>query len=157
MSTGYQKALHTALRILTRRDHSIAELNGKLRLRGVEEKVIEKVLAECRRLNYLDDNRFAAGLIRHLKRKGCGSLRLRNEFHQRGLLGVESEKLLRKAFGAGEELQIACEVAEKKLKSVGFLEPHKCREKIYRFLSSRGFSNAVIAEALRKVVNSFED
>ena len=154
MDTAYPKALHTAYRILARRDHSIAELDGKLRQRGFEEKVIAKVLAECRRLNYLDDDRFAAGLIRHLKRKGCGSLRLRNEFHRRGLLGSESEQLLGEAFGAGEELQIACAVAEKKLQSIEFPEPQKCREKIYRFLSSRGFSGAVIAQTLKRVINA---
>ena len=154
MSTAYQKALKTALRILTRRDHATAELSGKLRQRGIENDVIEEVLSECRRLNYLDDDRFAAGLIRHYKRKGCGPLRLRKEFHRRGLKGAKSQQLLGNAFGGGEELKIACEVAEKKLKSIENPEPHKVREKIYRFLSSRGFSGAVISQTLKQVINA---
>ena len=151
MSTSYKNALNTALRILSRRDHSVAELNSKLRKRGIEIDVIDRVLAECMRLDYLNDDRFAASLIRHLKRKGCGSLRLSNELHRRGIKGSDIEKLVRDAFGVDEELNIACAVAAKKMESIRENEPRKRREKIYRFLYSRGFSKAIIAEALRKI------
>ena len=156
MSSSYKNALNNALRILSRRDHSIAELKSKLLKRGIEIDVIDSVLAECMRLDYLNDDRFAASLIRHLKRKGCGSLRLRNELHRRGIKRSDIDKLIDDAFGVGEELQIAFEVAEKKIKSVRDREPRKRREKIYRFLYSRGFSSTVISEALKRVTKSFE-
>jgi SOS response regulatory protein OraA/RecX len=38
----YRKALNTALRILTRRDHSKHELSQKLKARGYAEEVIEE-------------------------------------------------------------------------------------------------------------------
>ena len=154
MSTAYQKALHSALRILTRRDHSVAELERKLVQRGIEKDVVEAVRDECRRLNYVNDERFAEGLIHRLKRKGWGPLRMRNEFHRYGLKGQKSEQLLREAFGVGEELQIACAAAKKKLAANRLLNPRKCRERLYRFLSARGFSNAVIHEALQMVLES---
>jgi regulatory protein len=154
MSAAYQKALHTALRILTRRDHSVAELARKLVQRGFEKDVIEAVLIECRRLSYLDDDRFAGGLVRRLKRKGWGPLRIRNEFHRHGLKGEKSDQLLREAFDAGEELRVACAVAKKKLAASRTPDPRKCRERVYRFLSARGFSNAVIHEALQTVDKS---
>ena len=114
MPASYQKAFHAALRLLTRRDHSMAELNRKLRQRGVEKDVIQAVLAECRRLNYLDDDRFAAGLISRLKRKGCGSLRMRTEFHRHGLAGGDGQKLLNEAFANRPELKISRENVESK-------------------------------------------
>ena len=156
MSNPYKNALNTSLRILSRRDHSVAEMNSKLRKRGIEIDVIDRVLAECMRLDYLNDDRFAASLIRHLKRKGCGSLRLRNELNRRGIKGSDIEKLIQGAFGAGEELRIALGVAEKKIRSIRDKDPRKRREKIYRFLYSRGFSKAVIAEATSKVVKSLK-
>jgi regulatory protein len=154
MSAAYQKALHTALRILARRDHSVAELERKLVHRGFEKDVIKAVRAECRRLNYLDDDRFAEGLISRLKRKGWGPLRIRNEFYRHGLKREKSDQLLREAFGAGEELRVACAVAKKKLATIRPADPCKCRERVYRFLSARGFSNAVIHEALQIVYKS---
>ena len=151
MSTPYKNALNTALRLLSRRDHSVVELKNKLQMRGIEIDVIDSVLTECMRLDYLNDDRFSASLIRHLKRKGCGSLRMRSELHRRGIKGSDIEKLIHDAFGVGEELRVAFKVAEKKIRSIRDIEPRKRREKIYRFLYSRGFSKAVIAEALGKI------
>lgn len=152
MTTAYKAALDSALRILTRRDHSAAELRRKLVQRRFEREVIDQVISECRRLNYLDDSRFAKGLIRHIKRKGRGPQHLKQDCRRRGLKGAEIERLLIGAYGEGEELQIAMRVAAKKLASIGDLEPRKCREKIYRFLVSRGFSKTVILETLRDVI-----
>jgi regulatory protein len=154
MSAAYQKALHTAFRILSQRDHSVAELARKLVQRGFEKDVIEAVMSECRRLSYLDDDRFAGGLIRRLKRKGWGPRRIRSEFRRHGLEGQKSDQLLCDAFDAGEELRVACAVAKKKLAADRNPDPRKCRERVYRFLSGRGFSNAVIHEAIQTVYKS---
>ncbi len=55
--TDYQRALNSALRILTGRDHSRYELVQKLKQRGFLPDIIEKVVLECERLDYVDDNR----------------------------------------------------------------------------------------------------
>lgn len=154
MTTAYKAALDSALRILTRRDHSVAELRRKLVQRSIEKEVIDQVIGECRRLNYLDDDRFAKGLIRHIKRKGRGPQYLKQDFHRRGLKGAEIERLLGGAYGEEEELQIARRVAAKKLSSIGDPDPRKCREKIYRFLVSRGFSKPVIVKTLRDEIQA---
>jgi len=48
-----------ALDILSRRDHSGAEMALKLRRKGVGEEEIEAVVARLRKLGYLDDRRLA--------------------------------------------------------------------------------------------------
>jgi len=70
--TSYQKAMNTAVRILTNRDHSKYELKQKLQQRGIERNVIGAVLAECERLNYINDQRTARLYISQLNRKCFG-------------------------------------------------------------------------------------
>ena len=154
MTTAYKSALESALRILGRRDHSVAELRRKLTQRQIDGKIIDQVISECRRLDYLDDTRFAKGLIRMIKRKGRGFVQLKKEFHHRGLDGVESERLLSEAYDRNEEFQIARQVASKKLGLIKDSQPRKRRDKIYRFLYSRGFSKAVILKTLEAVIPS---
>jgi regulatory protein len=145
----YRKALNTALRILTGRDHSVAELRRKLVLRGTGEDLIRKVTAECLRLDYLNDERTARQLVRHAKSKGWGSLRLRGELARKGLAGEFIEALFQDEFSPQEERRLARRVLQKKMPSLQN-EPDrgKRRLRIQRFLRSRGFLDPVIYDLL---------
>lgn len=75
-----------ALRILGRREHSTAELRGKLARLGFAASDIESVLARCREYNYLDDRRYALARCQELLRSGRGvGIRLRLDLRQRGI------------------------------------------------------------------------
>jgi regulatory protein len=146
---SYRKALSSALRLLGRRDHSIAELRQKLIRRDVAEDVIQTVLAECLRLNYLDDARTARALIERFKRKGCGIYRIRHELAQRGLSAETFQDFLDNSLAPSEERELAWRVLQKKLKTLGYEpEPRKRMLRLQRFLRGRGFSDAVIADVL---------
>jgi len=143
----YRKALSSALRLLGRRDHSVAELRQKLIRRDVTEDVIQAVLAECLRLNYLDDARTARTLIERFKRKGCGVYRIRHELAQRGLSGERFRDLLEKSVTPSEERELARRTLQQKLKTLSREPEHRKRMlRLQRFLRGRGFSDAVIAD-----------
>jgi len=145
----YRKALSSALRLLGRRDHSVAELRQKLIRRDVAEDVIQSVLAECLRLGYLDDARTARALIERFKRKGCGLYRIRHELAQRGLCGETFRDLLETSLAPSEERELARRALQKKLKTLGREPEHRKRMlRLQRFLRGRGFSDAVIADVL---------
>jgi len=81
----YHGLLDRALRLLGRREHFERELERKLRNRTADRDLVARVLAECRRLAYLDDERaaaYAAQLL--LARGGIGLARLRQELLKRG-------------------------------------------------------------------------
>ncbi|MBI5577888.1 MAG: regulatory protein RecX [Deltaproteobacteria bacterium] len=144
---SYRKALSSALRLLGRRDYSVAELRQKLIRRDVAEDVIQTVLAECLRLNYLDDTRTAHALIERFKRRGCGLYRIRHELAQRGLSGETFRDLLEQSLAPSEERELARRTLQKKLKTLGHApEPRKQMLRLQRFLRGRGFSDAVIAD-----------
>ncbi len=93
----YRKALNTALRILTRRDHSKHELSQKLTARGYAGEVIDEVVSKCERFDYINDERTAQVFIRQLHRKGYGLKRIRFELNRKGLRGKHVQDVLSKS------------------------------------------------------------
>jgi regulatory protein len=62
----YEKAKTKALRLLSYRGRSKAELQSKLEEKGFDETVIRKVIDRFSELKYLDDEIFAQDWARHL-------------------------------------------------------------------------------------------
>lgn len=148
---SYRRALNTALRLLTRRDHSKYELAQKLKQRAFEGDVIEKVLSECERLDYLNDDRTAGMLIDRLARRGYGAKRIQAELKRKGLTGSRVAGSLDDRLSEGSEQENAERVLIKNIKRFDREDDRRKRKaKIHRFLFSRGFSNEVIAEVMKK-------
>jgi regulatory protein len=148
---NYRKAYNTALRLLTRRDHSKYELVQKLKQRNFEDGEIKKVLLECERLDYLNDERTAQVFIGQLLRKGYGAKRIRHELNRKGLTSKRISGLLTETLSEAVERVNAERILIKHIKKFERENDGKKRkDKIYRFLYSRGFSNQVIAELLKK-------
>ncbi len=150
---GYQSAMNTAVRLLTRRDHTRFEIIQKLGQRGFDGGVIDRVLVECRRLDYIDDERTARVYIDQLARRGFGFRRIRFELRKKGLTGERFEIILNEHLAEIDEHEIARKVMLKKMKSFESVEdPQKRRDKMYRFLYSRGFDASAISELIREFV-----
>ncbi|HSM88963.1 MAG TPA: RecX family transcriptional regulator [Desulfobacterales bacterium] len=145
----YRKALNSALRILARREHSSVELAQKLMRRGHAEAVVQQVILECLRLNYLDDRRVLRQVLDGMQRKGFGPQRIRHELLKRGLAAGESDCGAAECMPPEEERSTASRVALKKWKSLQQEpEPGRRRLRLMRFLRSRGFSYAVIYDVM---------
>ena len=152
MGTGqYQKALNTAIRLLTHRDHTGFELLQKLKRRGLNPATVDAILAECKRLNYINDERTAQVLIGQLAGKGFGLHRIRMELKKKGLKGDRFEAIFRESASEIDEREIAQRILKKKIKSYQREADEKKRKaRIYRFLYARGFSDTVISEMIGK-------
>ncbi len=148
----YRNALNSALRILARRDHSTAELIQKLNRRGYAADIAQRVVAECSRLNYLDDRRATRQVIGGMIRKGMGTCRIRHELQKRGLDGELAEAQLRASATPEEEQSLARQVARRKWATLAG-EPNSQKKllRLQRFLRYRGFSDAVVFEMLREM------
>jgi regulatory protein len=147
---SYQQAMHTAVRILTHRDHSAFEISRKLQQRGFTAKIIDAVISQCEDFGYIDDLRTARVYILQLKRKCFGRRYVRLALKKKRLVGAEIEKILVKNYPGEDECVLAGRLLEKKKKTfAGEADPVKRNDRIYRYLYSRGFSAAVI----RSLVN----
>ena len=151
-NSPYRKALNTALRILTRRDHSKQELTQKLQARGYVEETINDVISECERFNYINDERTALVFIRRLQRKGYGRKRIRFELSLKGLRGQKVQRILSEHVSDADECQSAKKIYKKNSKRFNREKNElKRKDKIYRFLYSRGYSQTVISEVVDQI------
>ena len=149
---NYRKALNSALRILTGRDHSKYELTRKLKQRGFKQQDIEKAVSECIRLDYINDERTARVYIRQLIRKGYGVKRIRHDMDKKGLRGKQVQNILSETFSDADEHDSAVRVLKKNIRRFELeSDPKKRRDKIFRFFYARGFSQEII----RKILETF--
>jgi regulatory protein len=147
----YPKTFNSALRILTGRDHSKYELIQKLEQRGFTAHDIEKAVSECERFDYINDERTSRVYIRQLILKGYGEKRIRYEMNKKGLVGERIQNILSETIAKIDELDGAERILEKNIKRFereGDLK--KRRDKIYRFLNARGFSQDTIRKLIKK-------
>lgn len=82
---NYKKAIDKCYDLLSRRDHSVKELKTKL-LRTVDELNAERAIDKMLDLGYLDDERYAAVLVKHLlENKKMSKNFIKQEMFKRGL------------------------------------------------------------------------
>ena len=86
-NSSSKSAFNSAIRILTRRDHSRHELVLKLKQRGFSREDIDHAVSACEEYDYIDDERTADVYIRQLKRKGYGKKRIQLELKKKRLKG----------------------------------------------------------------------
>lgn len=144
-----RQCLQTALRILTRRDHSVHELVQKLKQRGYSASAITAAVSECIRLDYLNDEKAAQQFVLGLKRQGYGPFRIRQKLKAKGIADNLIVIALAKHLDTEEQVHVCRRVLAKKLKASGDdLDRSQIREKIHRFLLNRGFSPATIQHVI---------
>jgi len=142
--------MNTAVRILTHRDHSRYELKQKLQQRGFGSSVIDTVIAECERLNYINDPRTAHLYILQLKHKRYGKRYIRMALKKKRLNSKAIENTLLQNYSEADERENASKLLEKKREAFERqTDPQKKSDKIYRFLYSRGYSKDVITALIR--------
>lgn len=142
------KVLKKAFALLSRRDHSRSELQTKLVRRNFAYDNIEYVLSECERLGFIDDDKFAARYVEELRCNGYGIFRLREKLYRKGI----SKEIITSTLAAldmNEEKTLACEAMANKLRQLSREnDEQKKRQKLYRYLISRGFAADMVRELL---------
>ena len=150
-NSSSKSVLNSALRILTRRDHSRYELVRKLKQRGFSIEDIDDAVADCERLDYINDERTVKVYIRQLKRKGYGKKRIQLELNKKGLKGDRILGILDQNVSEADEREGAARILNKNIKRFEREKDRlKRRDKIYRFLHARGFAQSVISHILRR-------
>jgi regulatory protein len=136
-----------ALRLLGRRDYTVAELRSRLADRGYTPDQVDATVDRCLADRLLDDRRVAAGHIRTASRiKGRGRLRIERELLARGVDRALVSELVAELGGDDDAAAIARVIARKRLPARPTLAD---RRRIFQHLLRRGFPADAIAKALR--------
>ena len=132
------------MRYLARREHSRAELYGKLQPYVQEGEDLNAVLDELEKRSWLSDARATTQWV-DAKRGRFGTQRIAHELRQKGI----PENLITDALPQLKETELdaAREVWQRKFG----VQPQDAKEKAkqIRFLQSRGFSMEVIFKLLK--------
>ena len=137
-----------ALRLLSGREHSRAELQRKLKAHETEPGELANALDELEAKGFIDEQRVLESVV-HQRSVKLGASRVRQELQAKGLNPEAVAQAV--ADLQGTEVARAREVWRKK-----FGQPPADlaeRGKQMRFLASRGFGG----EAIRRVVQGAED
>jgi regulatory protein len=121
---------------LAARAQSVAEIEAKLAARGVATELAARVVANARRLGYLDDAELAGQLARGFRARGYGRRRAAQALHRRGLAAV-AEAALDAAYGDVDEVALAVAALGTRVVS-----DVAAQRRAVAFLVRRGFTSA---------------
>lgn len=131
-----------ALDLLSRRDHTTAELQRKLASRGFPPETIAELLRQLTGKGYLDDRRFAARWTESAIRSGRGyGVRILQELQQKGIpreMAAEAVAAAAADYSAHDALRA---IVSRRFSSFDPASaPRKEKQRVYSYLQRRGFS-----------------
>lgn len=133
-------AINYVLYLLSKRDYSEQQLRQKLIQKEYSDEEIEQAVEKAKAHQWLNEERFCASFIRYRSQQGIGPRRLKQELRQKGVADWLINQELDNA--ESEEgidwFELAESVFEKKRPRTWDL---KAKQKMWRFMISRGFSN----------------
>jgi len=135
--------------LLTSRPYSELEIRRKIktRFKKIRTKQINVALEKLKELKYINDAEFAENYINYrTKISPRGKFLLKQELLKKGIKESLIEQVLNKI--DLDELDLAKQLVEHKIKSLKSFESQKQKDKLMRFLQSRGFGYDVIKEVV---------
>lgn len=151
-----RKGREDALNLLSFRSRSENELERRLKLKGYEEDVIGDVLAGLKRVDLVNDEKFADDWIRNrMASRPMGRTRLSWELRQKGL----SSELIDAALeNMDEEREYQTALALARSKMDGQKSDIRAeKRRVGTFLQRRGFGWSIVSRVLDEVFSREED
>lgn len=144
-----RKARESALRLLSFRDRSIAEIRKRLIGSDFPEDIVEEVIGQLSQAGLLDDSRFSQRWVKSRTidtSKPMGKARLSSELRAKGIEAPMVEEALGN-LDEDTEYALAYSLAAKKIGKADSLDP-SFRNRLTSFLRRRGFSWDVIKKVM---------
>lgn len=146
---NYRKAVNKCYDLLSRRDHSVKELRQKL-LRTVDPDNADKAIEKMLDLGYLNDEKYARTLFRHLYDNKKMSLNfIKREMYMKGIDSFIIEDVL-----CENEVDNVANIVELiNSKYAGKLQGENGKQKVMASLARKGFSYSDIKSAFYRIEN----
>lgn len=143
------KALEKSLRWLGIRPRSQKELEKKLKNKGFTQAIIKETIKKLQEFDYLNDKKFAQSWLEARKLSGKGKFIVQKELKEKGINEEIIKKILEK-YSTDDEFEIARELVNKKIKNYQKGNIFTKKQKIARYLASRGFGWETIIKILKR-------
>ncbi len=148
ISASFNKARQYAFLLLKFRPRSSKEIFGRLKKKNFDLKIIKEVICFLEEKRFLDDNEFTRAWVESRLARGYGFKRIVREL---GLKGIDRQiidsNIQEKKKHYSEDQVLNC-LVEQKWHRLKALPPQKAKQRLFGFLARRGFSTALIIEAI---------
>jgi regulatory protein len=146
------------LRLLARRELSVAAMRARLIDREHPPEEIDAAIAHLLETRALDDQRVARAFARTaVTVKGRGRLRVMRELHEMGIANDVAAEALAEVFGDLDERALITRALQKKLRGRGRIVDRAEQARLYQYLMRQGFTPAAILASLRKLGGRVEE
>ena len=151
----YEKTMQRALRLLTFRPRTVAEMRERLREKEwATPAAVEEVIARLIELNYLNDAEYAIGFATsRLRMKPLGRTRLRLDLRRRHLPAEAVESAIDEAYAERPEEELIGEAIRKRIRLRGTPQSPEEKKKLADWLLRRGFSHDLVRKYVNLSVN----
>ena len=143
------RARDTAFRLLTRREHSRAELHNKLTVRGYDSDIVNDLLTSLAAVDLVSDHRYAQALVAHRVGTGYGPQRIMMELKDKGVASEIIDQALLAAEVDWDELLRVQHNRKFGISKAGSFKEWARRA---QYLDRRGFST----DTIRRVLGSWD-
>ena len=155
----FKKGLNYSFLLLRYRARSSSEIISRLKKKGFEPSVRNKIVNYLKGHNYINDKDFAHSFLDYAKGKDWGPIRIDFNLKKLGISQKLRQKVLAKYINSGEKIK---ELIEQKIDIYSKKEPKILSEKIWQRIATqlvaKGFRYESISREIQKLgVNRFED
>ena len=141
-----------ALKLLGRRDLSVADLRGRLAEREHPAEQIDAAISRLLETGALNDGRLARAYIRTaVQVKGRGRLRIARELQGLGVTREVASEALAEVFADTDERALIDRAIQKKLRGGPRPKTVQERARLYQFLMRQGFTPNGVSAAMRRL------
>lgn len=148
---GSDSAYLDGLKLLARRELSVAGLRARLLDRDHPAEEIDRAIAHLLETGALDDGRVARAYARTAATvKGRGRLRVGRELLEMGIAREVAAEAIAEVFADQDERALIDRALQKKLRGRPRIADAAEHARLYQFLMRQGFTPAAVAAALRK-------
>ena len=153
-----QECLDRAMKYLSGRLHSGQELSRKLLRQEYSPAMIDEVLAELRRLGYVDDARFAkTKALSAAQHKHHGPRRAMMELMKAGVKREIAQSAVGEVYESNDNIAEARKLAQKQAARLRRLDPQVARRRLVGMLQRRGFDYDSIKPVIEEVIGRDEN
>lgn len=147
---GVEVALQRALRFLSYRPRSAKEVADNLRKHETPEPVIAQILERLENNGMVDDAKFARLWLENRSEfRPRGAFALRSELRQKGV----ADRIIDHVLADLDENRLALEAGRKKAPKIRTDDEREFKNKLYGFLSRRGFGYEAISDVVDRLWN----
>ncbi len=144
----YSGAKRYALRRLAAKSQPINELRQKLAEHFVSEESIQRIVEDCQRLGYLNDQNWIESFVQHCIRRRVGPQVILMKLQAKGFSKEEAVEALGKICGAGAQREQIAHLLQTRYRKHDLTDFH-ARHKVVQALLRKGFTMPEIQRQLK--------